>query len=234
MKGKLISVFVNVALCLIVTITCIVGFAGSNATAVSLDSEDIFYSAKDNPKGVSLMFNVYQNTQNVYEILDILDDYSAKATFFLGGSWADDNVDCVREIAKRGHEVGSHGYFHKSHDKMNYEQNLAEIRTSVKLLNAILGQEISLFAPPSGAFNDHTVNASASLGLKTIMWSRDTIDWRDNDKSLCYSRATKNLENGEFILMHPMDVTVKTLPDILNYVRENGLTAVTVSYNIGE
>ena len=234
MKGKLISVFVNVALCLIVTITCIVGFAGSNAPAVSLDSEDIFYSAKDNPKGVSLMFNVYQNTQNVYEILDILDDYSAKATFFLGGSWADDNVDCVREIAKRGHEVGSHGYFHKSHDKMNYEQNLAEIRTSVKLLNAILGQEISLFAPPSGAFNDHTVNASASLGLKTIMWSRDTIDWRDNDKSLCYSRATKNLENGEFILMHPMDVTVKILPDILNYVRENGLTAVTVSYNIGE
>ena len=234
MKGKLISVFVNVALCLIVTITCIVGFVGGNATAVSSDGENLYYSAKDNPKGVSLMFNVYQNTENVYKILDVLDEYGAKATFFLGGSWADDNVDCVREIARRGHEIGSHGYFHKSHDKMNYEQNLAEIRTSVKLLNAILGEEISLFAPPSGAYNDHTVNASASLGLKTIMWSRDTIDWRDNDKSLCYSRATKNLENGEFILMHPMDVKVKTLPDILNYVRENGLNAVTVSYNIGE
>ena len=234
MKGKLISVFVNVALCLIVTITCIVGFVGVNATAVSSDGENVYYRADDDPKGVSLMFNVYQNTQNVYSILDILDEYGAKATFFLGGSWADDNVDCVRAIVARGHEVGSHGYFHKSHDKMNYEQNLAEIRTSVKLLNAILGIDICLFAPPSGAFNDHTVNASASLGLKTIMWSRDTIDWRDNDKSLCYSRATKNLENGEFILMHPMDVTVKTLPDILNYVRESGLSAVTVSYNIGE
>lgn len=234
MKNKLISVFVNVALCLIVTLTCVVGFVGGNATAVSSDGENLFYNVKDNPRGVSLMFNVYQNTQNVYDILDILDENNAKATFFLGGSWADDNVDCVRAIASRGHEVGSHGYFHKSHDKMNYEQNLAEIRTSVKLLNAILGYEISLFAPPSGAFNDHTVTASASLGLKTIMWSRDTIDWRDNDRSLCYSRATKNLENGEFILMHPMDVTVKTLPDILKYVRESGLTAVTVSYNLGE
>jgi len=234
LKSKLISVIVNVVLCAIVTITCIVGFVGGNATAVSSDGENIYYKVKENPKGVSLMFNVYQNTDNVYDILDILDENDAKATFFLGGSWADDNVDCVREIAKRGHEVGSHGYFHKSHDKMNYEQNLAEIRTSVKLLNAILGYEISLFAPPSGAFNDNTINASASLGLKTIMWSRDTIDWRDNDKSLCYSRATKNLENGEFILMHPMDVTKKTLPDILKYVRESGLKAVTVSYNIGE
>ncbi len=234
MKGRIISVIVNIALCLIVVATCLVGFVGNNATAVSSDGENLYYRAKDNAVGVSLMFNVYQNTENVYKILDILDDYGAKATFFLGGSWADDNVDCVREIANRGHEVGSHGYFHKSHDKMNYEQNLAEIRTSVKLLNAILCKEISLFAPPSGAFNDNTLNAAASLGLKTVMWSRDTIDWRDNDKALCYSRATKNLEKGEFILMHPMDVTVKTLPDILKYVREIGLEAVTVSYNIGE
>ncbi len=234
MKGKIISITVNVTLCLIVMVTCLVGFVGGNATAVSSDGENLFYRADEKPQGVSFMFNVYQNTDNVYAILDILDEYGAKATFFLGGSWADDNVDCVRAIAARGHEVGSHGYFHKSHDKMNYEQNLAEIRTSVKLLNAILGAEVKLFAPPSGAFNDNTVNAAASLGLKTVMWSRDTIDWRDKDRSLCYSRATKNLETGEFVLMHPMDVTVKTLPDILNYVRENGLKAVTVSYNIGE
>ena len=130
--------------------------------------------------------------------------------------------------------MASHGYFHKDHSKMTYEQNLAEIRPSVKLVNAILGKEITLFAPPSGAFNDSTVTAAASLGLKTIMWSRDTIDWRDGDVALITSRATKNLQTGEFVLMHPMDVTVKALPQILGYIRENGLTAVTVSYNLGE
>ena len=204
-----------------------------DAAEVTSNGENLYYRS-EKANGVSLMFNVYQNTENVYKIMDILDGENAKATFFLGGCWADDNVDCVRDIVARGHEVGSHGYFHKDHAKMNYEQNLAEIRPSVKLINALIGGEIVLFAPPSGAFNDSTVTAATSLGLKTIMWSRDTIDWRDSDVSLIYNRATKGLISGEFILMHPMDVTVKALPQILTYIRENGLTAVTVSYNIGE
>lgn len=233
MKNKIISVIVNIALCAVIAIVCAVGFIGGDAAPVTSDGENLYYRS-EKARGVSLMFNVYQNTDNVYKIMDILDEYSAKATFFLGGSWADDNIDCVREIAARGHEVGSHGYFHKDHSKMTYEQNLAEIRPAVKLVNAMLGREITLFAPPSGAFNDSTVTAAASLGLKTVMWSRDTIDWRDGDVQLIYGRATKNLENGEFVLMHPMDVSVKALPQILTYIRENGLTAVTVSYNIGE
>jgi len=233
LKNKIISVIVNIALCAIIASVSIVGFVGGEAAEVTSDGENLYYKSEAG-KGVSLMFNVYQNTRNVEAIMDILDEYSAKATFFLGGCWADDNIDCVRQIAERGHEVASHGYFHKDHSKMTYEQNLAEIRPSVKLVNAILGKEITLFAPPSGAFNDSTVTAAASLGLKTIMWSRDTIDWRDGDVALITSRATKNLQTGEFVLMHPMDVTVKALPQILGYIRENGLTAVTVSYNLGE
>lgn len=233
MKNKIISVIVNVVLCAVIASVCAVGFVGGEATQVTSDGENLFYKSNE-PKGVSMMFNVYQNTDNVYALMDLLDEAGAKATFFLGGSWADDNIDCVRDIAARGHEVASHGYFHKDHSKMNYEQNLAEIRPSVKLLNAILGYEISLFAPPSGAFNDSTVTAATSLNLKTVMWSRDTVDWRDKDVSLIVNRATKNLQSGEFILMHPMDVTVKALPTILTYIRENGLNAVTVSYNLGE
>ncbi len=193
MKNKIISVIVNIALCAIIASISIVGFVGGEAAEVTSDGENLYYKSEAG-KGVSLMFNVYQNTRNVEAIMDILDEYSAKATFFLGGCWADDNIDCVRQIAERGHEVASHGYFHKDHSKMTYEQNLAEIRPSVKLVNAILGKEITLFAPPSGAFNDSTVTAAASLGLKTIMWSRDTIDWRDGDVALITSRATKNLQ----------------------------------------
>lgn len=233
MKGKVVSIIVNVALCAVIACVCLVGFVSGEATQVTSDGENVYYKAEE-AKGVSLMFNVYQNTDNVYKILDILDEHSAKATFFLGGCWADDNVDCVREIKRRGHGVGSHGYFHKDHSKMNYEENLAEIRPSVKLLNAVLGEEISLFAPPSGAFCDATVTAAASLNLKTIMWSRDTIDWRDKDVATILKRATQNLESGEFILMHPMEVSVKALPDILKYIEKNGLSAVTVSHNIGE
>lgn len=234
MKNKITAIVVNVILCAIIVATCAVGFAGGGAVEVSGEHDEPYYSAGENAAGVSLMFNVYENTANVYKILDILDSYGAKATFFLGGCWADDNVDCTREIAKRGHEVGSHGYFHKDHSTLNYRQNLDEISTSVRLINAILGGEIKLFAPPSGAFCDYTLSACSTLGLKTIMWSRDTIDWRDGDVSLILRRATENLSSGEFILMHPEDVTVAALPDILSYINENGLTTVTVSQNIGE
>lgn len=233
MKNKIVSVIVNVVLCAVIASVSLVGFIGGEAQEVTSNGENLYYKS-ENPKGVSMMFNVYQNTDNVYAIMDLLDAEGAKATFFLGGSWADDNIDCVRDIAARGHEVASHGYFHKDHSKMNYEQNLAEIRPSVKLLNAMLNDEIKLFAPPSGAFCDATVTAATALNLKTIMWSRDTIDWRDNDVPTVITRATKNLQNGEFILMHPMDVTVKALPLILTYIRENGFSAVTVSYNLGE
>ena len=118
LKNKIISVIVNIALCAVIATVCAVGFIGGDAAPVTSDGENLYYRS-EKARGVSLMFNVYQNTDNVYKIMDILDEYSAKATFFLGGSWADDNIDCVRVIAARGHEVGSHGYFHKDHSKMN-------------------------------------------------------------------------------------------------------------------
>ncbi|MDE6001175.1 MAG: polysaccharide deacetylase family protein [Clostridia bacterium] len=233
MKRKLIPIITNSLLVAVVLVVSLIGFFGGSAVAVSGDNENLYYSA-ENGEGVSLMFNVYEHTDNVLEILDILDEYGAKSTFFIGGSWADDNVDCVREIFNRGHEIASHGYFHKDHSRMTYEQNLEEIRPSVKILNMICNTHINLFAPPSGAFCEATLNACASMDLRVIMWSRDTIDWRDKDADLIYSRATKNLEAGEFVLMHPTDCTVQALPKILTYIRDGGLSAVTVSHNLGE
>ena len=226
-------VVTNLLICAIIVVTAVVGFAGGSAVTVSDGDGNVIYRS-ESESSVSLMFNVYQGTDEVLEILDVLDKYSAKATFFIGGCWADDNVDCVREIFARGHEIASHGYFHKDHSALSYEENLAEISPSVKLLNMICGQNISLFAPPSGAFNDYTVSACLELGLKVIMWSKDTIDWRDSDVSLIVSRATNGLQGGDFVLMHPTESTVMALPSILNYIGNSGLAACTVSCSLGE
>ena len=233
MKGKIISIATNAILLVTILTVSLIGFFGSGAVAVSNESKNLYYSA-ENGVGVSLMFNVYENTQNVEKILATLEEYQAQATFFIGGSWADDNVDTVRKIFNAGHEVASHGYFHKDHSKMTLDGNLQEIRPSVKLINMICNTEIKLFAPPSGAFGENTLNACSSLGLKVIMWSRDTIDWRDNDSDIVYKRATQNLKQGEFILMHPKDCTVEALPRVLTYIRDNGMQAVSVSRNLGE
>ncbi len=232
MKSKLTAVVTNLVICAVIAVTALVGFYGGSAAAVA-DADNVYYGSQSEGE-VCLMFNVYQNANCVREILGVLDDYGASATFFMGGCWADDNTDCVREVFAAGHEIGSHGYFHKDHSKLSYEGNLAEISTSVRLLEALCGAEVKLFAPPSGAFGEYTVGACGKLGLSLIMWSKDTIDWRDGDPDLIYDRATDGLKGGDFVLMHPTESTVKALPGILGYIGSAGLSCTTVSHALGE
>ena len=89
--------------------------------------------------------------------------------------------------------------------------------------------EMTLFAPPSGAYNITTVDAAVSLNYNTIMWTHDTIDWRDQNADLIYNRATKNLSNGDLILMHPTKKTVEAMANIISTAINNGFNPTTVS-----
>lgn len=227
---RTVTLLTNLALSLILFAVGTVCFLPSVSQTSKL-SDRVYYRG-NSADGVSLMFNVYWGTQEVEEILSILEEHGARATFFIGGSWADDNVRTVRKIVAYGHELGSHGYFHKKHDTLSYTQNAEEIKTSLDFLFRVTGVKIALFAPPSGAYNEHTVNAAEALGCKTVMWSKDTIDWRDQDEEVCFRRATQGVSGGDLILMHPMAHTVRALPRILKYYQENGLRTVTVGENL--
>ena len=194
--------------------------------------DELYRSAGENGKGVSLMFNVYEGTDVVYRILDILEEQEAKATFFIGGCWADDNVQCLKDIYEAGHEIGNHGYFHKDHAKLNLSNNKKEIDSCNRFIELAIGKKVTLFAPPSGAYSGDTLSAVCSLGMKTILWSKDTIDWRDKNASVIYTRATKGVVKGDFILMHPTSATADALSDILQYYKDNGLEMVTISENL--
>ncbi len=196
------------------------------------DGAQVYYGAGENGKGVSLMFNVYEGTEEVYLILNVLDKYAAKATFFVGGCWADDNVQCLREIYSKGHEIGNHGYFHKEHTKITVEQNQWEIAECNRFIELSVGVKSTLFAPPSGAYNQNTLSACKTLSMKMILWNKDTIDWRDKNSTLIYERATKNVRHGDFVLMHPTKETADALEDILKYYQKRSLEAVTVSENL--
>lgn len=196
------------------------------------EGTEIYRSAGENGAGVSLMFNVYWGTDEVYRILETLEEYGGKATFFIGGSWADDNVDCLQAIYDAGHEIGNHGYFHKDHAKLDLVQNQKEISDCNRFIELAIGVKPTLFAPPSGAYGDYTLTASNALGMKTILWSKDTIDWRDKNAAVIYSRATKNVKAGDFILVHPMKETADALEDILKYYETNSLPVVTVTENL--
>ena len=192
----------------------------------------IYRSGNRDSNGVSLMINVYWGTDEVYKMLDILEEHGAKATFFIGGCWADDNVDCLRAIFADGHEIGNHGYFHKDHSKLSLAQNQSEIASCNRFIELAIGEMPTLFAPPSGAYNDAMLTACEAMEMKTVLWSRDTIDWRDKDENIIYKRATDGVKGGELILMHPNKEPANALGDILTYYAAQGLTAVTVSENI--
>ena len=230
MKNKKIKIITNLILVLIVFSVLLIGVHGERSVSISVSgSNNAIYKGDKNVGGVSLMFNVYENTEVVKSIIDVLKSENAKATFFVGGCWADDNQETLRLIIESGFELGNHGYFHKDHKKLSEAQNLKEIEDCSKIVYSLTGYKMTLFAPPSGSFSQTTVNVASKLGYKTVMWTKDTIDWRDSDKSLIVKRATSNVESGDLILMHPKEHTLQALKDIIKNIKENNLSLLTVS-----
>ena len=205
-------------------------FAINNVKTINVQADGrVIYSGDTTKNNVCFMINVYEGNEHIKNILDILDVYNVKTTFFIGGSWVIKNINLVKEIYTRGHELGNHGFYHKNQNNLDYENNLQEIKMCHEVVTKNLGIEMKLFAPPSGAYNKQTINAAESLNYKTIMWTHDTIDWRDQNSDLIYNRATKNLSNGDLILMHPTKKTVEAITNIISTAINNGFNPTTVS-----
>ena len=208
----------------------LIGLGVSNFRAQKVQADNrVIYSGNQDSVNVCFMINVYQGNEYIYDMLDVLDVYKVKTTFFVGGCWAVKNIDVVKEIYLRGHEIGNHGFYHKDQDKLDLEGNMQEIKMCHEVISKNLGLEMTLFAPPSGAYNKTTVDAAQNLNYSTIMWTHDTIDWHDQDKNLIFKRATKDLSNGDLVLMHPTEKTAEALKDILAYAINNGFNPTTVT-----
>ena len=224
-KSRLIS---NIVIALMLITLSVLAVSNTKTLNVQADSR-VVYAGDENKNNVCFMINVYQGEEYVKNILDILDIYNVKTTFFVGGSWAVKNLDLVKEIYSKGHEIGNHGFYHKDQDNLDYDGNLQEIKMCHEVLSKNLGIEMRLFAPPSGAYSVNTIDAASNLNYKTIMWTHDTIDWRDQNSDLIYNRATKDLSNGDLILMHPTKKTVEAMTNILSTAINNGFNPTTVS-----
>lgn len=178
---------------------------------------------------VSLMINVYWGTEFIDDMLNILADNEVRTTFFVGGCWVAENPEVLKMIVDAGHEIGNHGYYHKDHKQIGEKRNYEEIKITHELVRLNTGVEMNLFAPPSGSYGDTTLRVADELGYKTILWTRDTIDWRDHDSTLIYKRAVNDVSGGDLVLLHPTAETVKALDDIIRTIKAHGLTVAPVS-----
>ena len=178
---------------------------------------------------ISLLLSVYEGEEYIPPILDVLDEYGAKATFFVGGSWADGHAGALREISSRGHEVGNFGYFERDMSALPQEKCEQELRLCGALVEALTGARPSLFLPPCGAYGDGLLDAAEALGYTPVLWSKDAAC---ADAALVCERAAEG-EAGDFVRLLPSEETLSALSSVLRGFEERGLSAVTLSACVG-
>ncbi|HET7522458.1 MAG TPA: polysaccharide deacetylase family protein [Bacillales bacterium] len=191
---------------------------------------------KGNPKKpmVSLMVNVAWGNEYLPKMLKVMDQEHVHATFFLDGSWVKNNPKAAKSIAKAGHEIGNHAYSHPDLKAMS----TANIRRELQRTNAIIERTLQvkphLFAPPSGSYNSRVVEVAHELGMKTILWTVDTIDWKNPRPQEMVNRVLQRVHGGALILMHPTSSSASGLKGIIDGIRSRGFKLGTVSKVLSE
>lgn len=188
------------------------------------------YEVATETQAVAISFDASWGAEYTLQILDILDTYEARATFFLVNIWLEDYPDMAREIAARGHEIGLHSVSHPHFTELNDEQILAELQDNYQLVVDITGCTPRLFRPPFGDYNSHVVEMVNSCGYECIQWSIDSLDWQDLSAAEIEGRVLKDIHAGDIVLFHNNGLhTAEALPSILEELQKRGLAVVGVS-----
>lgn len=167
-------------------------------------------------------------------LLDILDQYGAKATFFLIGSKVSSQANVVRSIQARGHQLGNHSWSHPELPKLPVDQIASEVDRTNEAIRQATGVTPAILRPPYGAVNGAVLEQLRLRGMSSILWSVDTRDWADRNSDIVCSRAVAGARPGAIILMHDIHQTsVNAMPCILSALKQQGYSFVTVQGLLG-
>ncbi len=168
------------------------------------------------------------------QLLDILDQHGAKATFFLIGSKVSAQADVLRRMHARGHQLGNHSWSHPELPKLPVGQIAGEIDRTNDAIKQATGVTPAILRPPYGAVNSAVLEQLRLRGMSSILWSVDTRDWADRNSDIVCSRAVAGAHPGAIILMHDIHQTsVNAVPCILNALKQQGYSFVTVQGLLG-
>ncbi len=187
------------------------------------------YSVVREDNKVALTFDSAWNDDDIDEIIDILDSYGAKATFFVTGKWAEDYSSSLNKLYRSGFEIGIHSYNHTDYTTLSRGEILDDIDKCDKALLKVTGRTTDLVRAPSGAYDDNVVRTIEDSGRYCIQWSVDGIDYIETTPQEITERVTAELEAGDIILLHNgTEFTKEALPMILESAKDT-YEFVTVS-----
>lgn len=156
------------------------------------------------------------------EILDILKKENVPAVFF----WQSRLIYPQRpwkRVIEEGHQIGTHSSKHSNYVNLSPHEQVQDLSSSKTKIESIIGQEVKLFRPPFGQYNEHTIAAAKQLGLSTIMWRISAMDWELKEQpEQIIANVIENLEEGAIILLHELTQTVEALPALIAEIRNKG------------
>ncbi|WP_320952507.1 polysaccharide deacetylase family protein, partial [Enterocloster bolteae] len=160
-------------------------------------------------------------------ILDTLQAYGGRATFFIVGSRVNDYKDTLKRIRDSGSEIGNHTFNHKNLEKISPEEVTSQIEMTNDAVEAVTGFRPKLVRVPYGAFKGQVPGL---VSYPMIQWNIDTQDWSSKDKDAIAASVLSQARDGSIILMHDLySATAEAFETVIPLLAAQGYQFVTVS-----
>lgn len=191
-------------------------------------------------KRVALTLDDGPNPDVTPQVLDLLDAFNAKASFFCPGHVVEAYPDLAREIIRRGHSIENHSYGHKHHfSLMGLGTLRSDIEKAQQIIIQVTGYQPQYFRAPVGLRSPLLDPVLQSLNLKLVSWTRRGFDTITTNPATVLARLERNLCAGDILLLHDGNsavtkegtpVVLEVLPKLLSALQRAGLQAVALNY----
>lgn len=182
-------------------------------------------------KKIALTFDDGPHPEYTLEVLDILERFNAKATFFCIGKNAEQYPNILKAIIEKGHDIGNHSYTHDTWiDFSSSNTWQEEIQKTDNIIENITGEKPQLFRPPYGVTTPQLANAIKQTRHRVIGWNNRSFDTALKNKSLILKRVIKRICPGGIILFHDTQKnTLVILEHLLQHLKQHNYNAVTIT-----
>lgn len=189
------------------------------------------YSVSREDKKIALTIDAAWEDDKTPFILDTLDKYGIKATFFLCGFWVEEYPDMVKAISEKGHEIGNHSMTHPHMNKLSSAQIKSELEKFESLISGVIGRSTKLFRVPYGEYNDTVIKTLRESGYEVVQWNIDTVDWKsERSAQTILDSVLGKLKDGSIILSHNNGYKIEQyLPPLIEAAKAQGYEFVTIS-----
>ena len=193
-----------------------------------------YYFKRNQDNKIALTFDDGPHPIYTPRILDILDKYNIKATFFIIGINAKNYQDTLKEIVKRGHEIGNHSFSHTILKDKSASKIIAEVEECRRTIYEISGENTVIFRPPGGLMAKlNSEDAELLESYNIVFWSIDTLDWAHRNPEAIRDYVANDIKSGDIILMHDYigfdSPTPEALEILIPLLIDKGYNFVTVS-----